>query len=58
MGPLAYSPGEDASAPLRKGAEWWHQSAPGGGALLDYCCYGACLSRWFIGEPGGGRPWA
>ena len=22
----------------------------GGGALLDYCCYGACLSRWFIGE--------
>ena len=20
------------------------------GALLDYCCYGACLSRWFFGE--------
>ena len=34
-----------------KGAEWWHQSAPGGGALLDYCCYGACLSRWYIDEP-------
>ena len=34
-----------------KGAEWWHQSAAGGGALLDYCCYGACLSRWNLGEP-------
>ena len=34
-----------------KGAEWWHQDAPGGGALLDYCCYGACLARWLIGEP-------
>ncbi|MDF1516164.1 MAG: Gfo/Idh/MocA family oxidoreductase, partial [Anaerolineae bacterium] len=30
---------------------WWHQSATGGGALLDYCCYGACLSRYLIGEP-------
>ena len=34
-----------------KGATWWHQAGTGGGALLDYCCYGACLSRWFIGEP-------
>ncbi|HUJ76418.1 MAG TPA: Gfo/Idh/MocA family oxidoreductase, partial [bacterium] len=33
-----------------KGAEWWHHAAAGGGALLDYCCYGACLSRWYIGE--------
>ena len=33
-----------------RGAEWWHQKAPGGGALLDYCCYGANLSRWIIGE--------
>ncbi|MEA3345496.1 MAG: Gfo/Idh/MocA family oxidoreductase [Chloroflexota bacterium] len=48
MGPLAY--GQQITDP-EKGAEWWHQSAPGGGALLDYCCYGACLSRWFIGEP-------
>jgi len=47
-GPLAY--GQQISGP-EKGAEWWHQSAPGGGALLDYCCYGACLSRWYIGEP-------
>ena len=34
----------------QRGAEWWHQSAPGGGALLDYCCYGANISRWIIGE--------
>jgi predicted dehydrogenase len=34
-----------------KGAEWWRQTEQGGGALLDYCCYGACLARWFIGEP-------
>jgi predicted dehydrogenase len=35
-----------------RGATWWHQSATGGGAMLDYCCYGAMLSAWFIGEPG------
>jgi predicted dehydrogenase len=34
-----------------KGSEWWRHMAQGGGALLDYCCYGACLARWFIGEP-------
>jgi predicted dehydrogenase len=34
------------------GATWWHQSATGGGSMLDYCCYGSKLSRWFIGEPG------
>ena len=31
-----------------KGAEWWHQSEAGGGALLDYCCYGACLATWLL----------
>lgn len=51
MGPLAYSTGDQAWHPGEKGVEWWHQSAPGGGALLDYCCYGACLSRWYIGKP-------
>lgn len=34
-----------------KGAEWWHHKNDGGGALLDYCCYGACLARWIIGTP-------
>jgi predicted dehydrogenase len=51
MGPLSYTKGEDAFTDAEKGAEWWHQTAPGGGALLDYCCYGACLSRWYLGEP-------
>jgi predicted dehydrogenase len=34
-----------------KGATWWYRAGTGGGALLDYCCYGASQSRWFIGEP-------
>jgi len=51
MGPLAYNQGDNVLTDPEKGSEWWHQSAPGGGALLDYCCYGACLSRWFLGEP-------
>lgn len=51
LGPLSYSKGDDAWDDIEKGKEWWHQAAPGGGALLDYCCYGACLSRWYIGEP-------
>jgi predicted dehydrogenase len=49
MGPLAYGTGADAVTDEEKGAEWWHQAATGGGALLDYCCYGACISRWFLG---------
>ena len=48
MGPLAY--GQNITD-QEKGAEWWHHAAPGGGALLDYCCYGACLSRWMLGQP-------
>ena len=43
-----------AAAPMtgpERGATWWHQSAAGGGAMLDYCCYGAKLARWYIGEP-------
>ena len=48
MGPLSYSDPQPSYS--EKGAEWWHQAAPGGGALLDYCCYGACLARWYLGE--------
>ena len=58
MGPLSHGsthPGVDGSAlPMsdeQKGSTWWHQKATGGGALLDYCCYGACLSRWYVGKP-------
>ena len=48
IGPLTH--GGEGFTDAEKGAEWWHQSAAGGGALLDYCCYGACLSRWYIGQ--------
>jgi predicted dehydrogenase len=57
-GPLSHGsthPGVDGRATemtdAEKGATWWHQAGTGGGALLDYCCYGAALSRWFVGEP-------
>ncbi|MBA3943253.1 MAG: Gfo/Idh/MocA family oxidoreductase [Herpetosiphonaceae bacterium] len=51
MGPLSYGKDADAFTDEEKGTEWWHHSAPGGGALLDYCCYGACVSRWYLGTP-------
>jgi predicted dehydrogenase len=57
MGPLSHGsthPGMDGRAvamtDVEKGATWWHHADTGGGALLDYCCYGACLSRWYVGE--------
>ena len=34
----------------QRAATWWHQTATGGGAMLDFCSYGAMLSRWYIGE--------
>jgi len=34
-----------------RGATWWHKKDTGGGAMLDYCCYGCMVSRWYIGEP-------
>lgn len=27
------------------------REANGGGAFVDFCCYGAVLSRWFMGQP-------
>ncbi len=58
MGPLAHGsthPGIDGRAvemsDVQKGATWWHHADTGGGALLDYTCYGACLARYYIGEP-------
>jgi len=51
MGPLAYGTGEDEVFPWEKRHEWWHDGPSGGGVLLDYCCYGACLSRWYLGTP-------
>jgi predicted dehydrogenase len=34
-----------------RGATWWHQRDTGGGAMLDFCCYGALVARWYVGEP-------
>lgn len=32
--------------------EWlYDEERNGGGALIDYCCYGAALSRYFVGVP-------
>ena len=55
LGPLAHGSthpgatvisGEVSDA--EKGMEWWHQAEAGGGALLDYCCYGACVVSWLL----------
>ena len=55
LGPLAHGsthPGatviSGAVTDAEKEMEWWHQAEAGGGALLDYCCYGACLASWFM----------
>ncbi len=47
LGPMAYG---QTITDAEKGQEWWHQADTGGGAYMDYCCYGANLSRWFLGE--------
>ncbi len=44
----------DTAAPLSAeelGAVWWHDHGAGGGAMLDFCCYGCMISRWFVGTP-------
>ncbi len=55
LGPGAAHAGVDEAAqPLsgpERAATWWHQAEAGGGAMLDYCCYGAMVSRWYIGQP-------
>jgi len=54
LGPGASHAGvKEEAAPLgtrELAATWWHHVATGGGAMLDYCCYGAMVSRWYIGE--------
>ncbi len=37
--------------PEELGAVWWHRLSAGGGAMLDFCCYGAMIARWFLGQP-------
>jgi len=54
LGPGAAHAGvSETAAPMtgpERGATWWHQADTGGGAMLDYCCYGAMVARWYIGE--------
>jgi glucose-fructose oxidoreductase len=54
LGPSVHHPGvketSEEMTGTERGATWWHQKATGGGAMIDYCCYGALVSRWFIGE--------
>lgn len=55
LGPSASHAGVSETADAMTGEEraatWWHQIAAGGGAMLDFGCYGAMLSRWYVGEP-------
>ena len=57
LGPLAHRSLHPGSTTIglvsddEKSGEWWHQAEAGGGALLDYCCYGACLAAWLLPEP-------
>lgn len=56
LGPLGSGvshPGVTQGAEGMSGSElsatWWHQSDTGGGTMLDYCCYGSMLARWYVG---------
>jgi len=55
LGPSAAHAGvSETAAPMtgpERAATWWHQEAAGGGALLDFCCYGAMVARWYLGQP-------
>ena len=58
LGPLAHGsvhPGATVVSgevtDAERGMEWWHQTEAGGGAMLDYCCYGACLTSWLLPNP-------
>ena len=48
LGPFSYG---QTLTPYEQSQEWWYREREGGGAMLDYCCYGSCLSRWFMGKP-------
>ena len=47
LGPFSYG---QTLTDKEKSLEWWYQSDVGGGAMLDYCSYGACMSCWFINQ--------
>ena len=43
--------GEEVVTDADRSRAWWYRAGTGGGALLDFCSYGACLSRWYVGKP-------
>ena len=47
QGPFSYG---QTLTDTEKGREWWYQAGAGGGAMMDYCSYGACMASWFIGH--------
>lgn len=38
----------DYMTDLDKGATWWHHAGMGGGAMIDYCCYGSMMALWYL----------
>lgn len=40
----------DKTTPEEKAGTWWHNSHVGGGAMLDFCCYGAMSCNWLVGR--------
>lgn len=40
----------DKTTPEEKAGTWWHNSETGGGAMLDFCCYGAMSCNWLVGQ--------
>jgi predicted dehydrogenase len=54
LGPGAAHAGVSQEAaplgPAELAATWWHHESTGGGAFLDYCCYGCMVSRWYVGQ--------
>jgi predicted dehydrogenase len=40
----------DKTTNEEKAGTWWHNSRVGGGAMLDFCCYGAMSCNWLVGQ--------
>lgn len=38
----------DKTTGLEKAKTWWHTASAGGGAMLDFCCYGAMACNWLM----------
>jgi len=38
----------EAMSDADKGATWWHRAEMGGGAAIDYCCYGSMMALWYL----------